>query len=283
MPSATEEKIEGQKKWRIVNVMQAIERTSPSASAMKATIHADAEDAGNAEAEELAVTMSEIDRLVSDVVVDVIAEKTSVVAEENMATVPDKGKEIDNTPSDKKDFDLRHLSGQEFSDEDKLELKEFAISCGYQLESMLFGGVDEEVLGCIRDRAGAKIVGTLSKSVGFPKLETNISCYRRQHIVGSLFYSKLSEELYEARKILNEKSHRFDHETKELKAKVEAEAERNTKLHEAIENLRNKCFDFATRCVNRLELLLKKLTLRPKISSGPSNILKMKLKPLTKL
>ena len=196
MPSATEEKIEGQKKWRIVNVMQAIERTSPSASAMKATIHADAEDAGNAEAEELAVTMSEIDRLVSDVVVDVIAEKTSVVAEENMAAVPDKGKKIDNTPSDEKDFDLWHLGGQELFEKDKLELKEFAISCGYQPGSMLFGGVDEEILGCIRDRVGPKIVGTLSKSVGFSKLETDISCYRRQHIVGSLFYSNFKVRLF---------------------------------------------------------------------------------------
>jgi hypothetical protein len=35
----------------------------------------------------------------------------------------------------------------------------------------------------------AKIVGTLSKSVGFPKLETDIGYYRQQHIVGSLFYS----------------------------------------------------------------------------------------------
>jgi hypothetical protein len=43
--------------------------------------------------------------------------------------------------------------------------------------------------GCDRDRAGPKIIGTLSKSVGFPKLEADISGYRRQHIVGSLFYS----------------------------------------------------------------------------------------------
>jgi hypothetical protein len=54
---------------------------------------------------------------------------------------------------------------------------------------MLFGEVDEEILGCIRDRAGSKIIGTLSKSVGFLKLEYDISGYRRQHIVGSLFYS----------------------------------------------------------------------------------------------
>jgi hypothetical protein len=50
-------------------------------------------------------------------------------------------------------------------------------------------GVDEEILGCVRDHAGAKVVGTLSKSFGFPKLEADISCYRQQHIVDSLFYS----------------------------------------------------------------------------------------------
>jgi hypothetical protein len=61
---------------------------------------------------------------------------------------------------------------------------------------MLFGGVDEEILGCIHDRAGAKIVSTLSKSVGFPKLETDISCYRRQHIVDSLFYSNFKVRLF---------------------------------------------------------------------------------------
>ena len=53
---------------------------------------------------------------------------------------------------------------------------------------MLFGGVDEEVVGCIRNHAGAKIISTLSKSVGFPKHEKDISCYRPQHIISSLFY-----------------------------------------------------------------------------------------------
>jgi hypothetical protein len=43
---------------------------------------------------------------------------------------------------------------------------------------MLFGGINEEALGCVRDRIGAKVIGTLSKSVGFPKLEADISSYR---------------------------------------------------------------------------------------------------------
>jgi hypothetical protein len=65
---------------------------------------------------------------------------------------------LKNAPLEEKDFDLRHLGGQELSEEDKSELKEFIISCGYQPGSILFGGVDEEILGCIRNRAGAKIV-----------------------------------------------------------------------------------------------------------------------------
>jgi hypothetical protein len=68
-------------------------------------------------------------------------------------------------------------------------LKEFALAGGYKLGSMLFGGVDEEILGCIPDRARAKIVDTLSKTIGFLKLERDLSNYIRQHITGSLFYS----------------------------------------------------------------------------------------------
>jgi hypothetical protein len=61
---------------------------------------------------------------------------------------------------------------------------------------MLFGGIDEGALGCIRDRVGAKIIGTLSKSVVFPKLEADISSYRWQHIVGSLFYSNFKVKFF---------------------------------------------------------------------------------------
>jgi DNA repair exonuclease SbcCD ATPase subunit len=65
--------------------------------------------------------------------------------------------------------------------------------------------------------------------------------------------AKFSEELDEAQKILDESSRRFNCKTKELEAKVKAETERNSKLHEGFENLRNKCAHFATRCANRLK------------------------------
>jgi hypothetical protein len=104
-------------------------------------------------------------------------EELARAAEKVMSLVLDKGKKIVDVASEDKDFDLRNLVGQELSEAKKKELQEYGISCGYQPGAMLLGGIDEEALGCVRDRTGAKIIGTLSKSVGFPKLEADISSY----------------------------------------------------------------------------------------------------------
>jgi hypothetical protein len=95
-----------------------------------------------------------------------------------VAAVPEKGKGIAEDTLEEKSFSLQNLVGQELSEAEKKELQEYAISCGYQPGAMLFGGINEEALGCIRDRIGANIISTLSKSVGFPKLEADISSYR---------------------------------------------------------------------------------------------------------
>jgi hypothetical protein len=179
-PSAFDGKDGGQKKRCMMNILQVIEQTPPPASSDKTAKSTDAEAVVAIEGEDLTTTMSEIDKIMLDVVV-----------EKEVATkVSDKGKKAKEVSSEEAYFDLRHLGGQQLSKEDMVELKDFAINCGYQPGSMLFGGVDEEDIGCIHDRVGAKIIGTLSKSIGFPKLERDMSCYRRQHIIGSLFYSK---------------------------------------------------------------------------------------------
>jgi hypothetical protein len=175
--------------------MQAIERTPSSASASKITPVASAEAVAEAktsaeaatatEAANMESTLSGIDKLL----LGMAAEETAATTEKAMATVPGKGKKIADAASEEMDFDLRNLVGQELSEAEKKKLQEYGISCGYQSGAMLFGEIDEGALGCIRDRAEAKIIGTLSKSVGFPKLEADISDYLRQHIVGSLLYS----------------------------------------------------------------------------------------------
>jgi hypothetical protein len=120
---------------------------------------------------------------------NMVAEEAATAAEETLATVPGKEKEIAEDTLEENDFNFQNIIDQKLSKAEKEELRDYAISCGYQPGALLFGVVDDESLGCLRDRTGAKVISTLSKSIGFPKLEADISHYRRQHIVGSLFYS----------------------------------------------------------------------------------------------
>jgi hypothetical protein len=185
-------------------VTEVIERTPPTALASKAPIvesttatkavpaEAAAAKAATAKDVNLESTISNIDKIL----LDMATEEVAATTEETMATVPEKGKKIAEDASEEEIFNFQNLVGQELTKAEKEELKEYAISCGYQPGALLFGGVDDEKLGCIRDQTGAKVIGTLSKSIGFPKLETDISCYRRQHLVGSLFYSNFKVKTF---------------------------------------------------------------------------------------
>jgi hypothetical protein len=121
-PSATKKKADGRKKRRIVNVMQAIERTPLLASTSKiapiASAEATAEADTSAEAAKLESTLSGIDKLLSDMAVEEIA----AASEKVMAAVPDKGKKITDAAAEERDFDLRNLVGQELSEAEKKEL-----------------------------------------------------------------------------------------------------------------------------------------------------------------
>jgi hypothetical protein len=193
----TSKKPDERKKRRIIHVVEVIEQTPPLASASKipaiestaaaeaAPTEAESVEAETAEDVNLYATLSEIDTML----LDVAAEEAATTAEEIPGTVAGKGKEKAEDISEEEDFSFQDILGQELSKAEKEELKEYAISCGYRPGALLFGGVNEESLGCLRDHTGAKVVGTLLKSVGFPKVEADLSRYRRHHIAGSLFYA----------------------------------------------------------------------------------------------
>jgi hypothetical protein len=185
-------------------VTEVIEGTPPTTSASKAptvesatateaaATEAAAAEAAMAEDVHLESTLSNIDKIL----LDMATEEAAAAAKETMATVPEKEKEIAEDASEEEIFKFQNLVGQELTEAEKEELKEYAISCGYQPGALLFEGVDDEKLGYVRDQTGAKVIGTLSKSIGFPKLETDISRYRRQHLVGSLFYSNFKVKTF---------------------------------------------------------------------------------------
>jgi hypothetical protein len=94
------------KKRRIITVMQVIEETPPLASASKITPAAEAAaateatpgEATTAEATNLESTLSDIDRILSDMVV----EEAAAAAEETVAIVPEKGKAVAEDTSEEK-------------------------------------------------------------------------------------------------------------------------------------------------------------------------------------
>jgi hypothetical protein len=181
-------------------VTEVIEATPPGASALKVpaiesmtateavpseitVAKARAEDAKSED-----INLESIAADIDKMLLNMVAEEAGAATEETTAAKPEKEEMTEDTSEDEA-FDFQNIVGQELTKAEKEELKEYTISCGYRPGALLFGGIDDERLGCIRDQTGAKVIGTLSKSIGFPKLEADISRYRRQHIVGSLFYS----------------------------------------------------------------------------------------------
>jgi hypothetical protein len=185
-PSAAEKPAEP-KKRRIITVIEAIEETPSSASAPKIAV-AEAAPAETSTSEAAAVEATELENTLIDIdemILNMAEEETAAAAEKTLVAVPEKGekmlgkeKESAEDTLEEENFNFQNIIGQELSKAEKEELRDYAISCGYQPRALLFGGVAEESLGCLRDRVGAKVVSTLSKSVGFPKLKTDLSRYR---------------------------------------------------------------------------------------------------------
>jgi hypothetical protein len=151
-PSAAK-KSAGPKRRRIIIVIEAIEETPPPASTPKITPAAEVATATEAETAEAATaedtnlesTFSGIDKML----LNMAAEEAAAAAKETLATVPGKGKEIAEDTSEEKDFNFQNIIGEGLSKAEKEELRDYAISCGYKSGALLFGGIDDESLGCL--------------------------------------------------------------------------------------------------------------------------------------
>jgi hypothetical protein len=124
--------------------------------------------------------------VIDNILLKMAEEEAAVVT---ASTTTEKGKKQVEETLEEKDFNFQDLLGQELTDAEKEELKKYAISCGYKPGATLFGGVNEGKLRCLRNRSEAKIVRTLSKNIGLPKLEADLCRYQRHHIAGSLLYA----------------------------------------------------------------------------------------------
>jgi hypothetical protein len=199
------------KKWRIIQIADVIHGTPSPTPASKIAIDQTAETAeakgaateatraeifeaetGAAEAAgaEIGATedpnLEETLEVIDNILLKMIEEESVVAA---ASTTTEKGKKQAEDILEEEDFEFQDLLGQGLTDAEKAELKKCAIACGYKPGATLFGGVNEGKLRCLRNRSEAKIVRTLCKNIGLPKLEADLCRYQRHHIAGSLLYA----------------------------------------------------------------------------------------------
>jgi ribosomal protein L5 len=160
------------KRQRIITVTEVIEATPPGASAPKVSaiesITATEAVPSEAAAEEaraeatrsedinLESMVADIDKIILNMVAEEATaeeantEEAAAATEETTTAKPEKEEMTEDTSEDEA-FNFQNLVGQELTKAEKEELKEYAISCGYRPGALLFGGIDDERLGCVRD------------------------------------------------------------------------------------------------------------------------------------
>jgi hypothetical protein len=196
------------KKRRIIQIADVIHQTPPPAIVSKIVFAETAEaegavaeasrvetaEAETGEAEAAGAEAGTTDGSNLETTLEVIDNILLKMAEEEAAvtavnTTTEKGKEQIDDILEEESFNFQDLLGQELTGAEKEELKKYTISCGYKPGATLFGGVNEGKLRCLQNRTEAKVVRTLSKSVGLPKLEADLCRYQRHHIARSLLYA----------------------------------------------------------------------------------------------
>jgi hypothetical protein len=78
------------------------------------------------------------------------------------------------------DYIFRHASGKKLTEKEKQEAQFYAQKLKYPKGALIFNGSGEEdFLYCLHDNKEISVCREMSKSFGFPTLETGSRCYQK--------------------------------------------------------------------------------------------------------
>jgi hypothetical protein len=90
------------------------------------------------------------------------------------------------------DYIIRHASGKELSQEEKLEALQYAQKLKYLKGALVFNGSGEEdFLYCLPDNKEISVCREIGRSIGFLKLEDGISILSKDELADSLSYNSI--------------------------------------------------------------------------------------------
>jgi hypothetical protein len=118
----------------------------------------------------------------------VVEEKmTEQIASEKVETpAPEASKEST-------EYIIRHASGKELSQEEMLEARHYAQKLKYPKGALVFNGSNEDdFLYCLPDNKEISVCREKGKSMGFPKLEDDLSILSKDELADSLAYNNVN-------------------------------------------------------------------------------------------
>jgi hypothetical protein len=90
------------------------------------------------------------------------------------------------------DYIIRHASGKKLSEEDILEARHYARKLKYPKGALVFNGSNEDdFLYCLSDNKEISVYREIGRSMGFPKLEDDLSILLKDDLADSLAYNSI--------------------------------------------------------------------------------------------
>jgi hypothetical protein len=90
------------------------------------------------------------------------------------------------------DYIIRHASGKGLSQEEKLEARHYAQKLKYPKGALVFNGSGEEYfLYCLPNNKEISVCREIGRSIGFPKLEDDLSILSKDELADSLAYNSI--------------------------------------------------------------------------------------------
>jgi hypothetical protein len=92
----------------------------------------------------------------------------------------------------KVDYIFRHTSGKKLSEEEILEARHYARKLKYPKGALVFNGSNEDdFLYCLLDNKEISVYWEIGRSIGFPKLEDDLSILSKDDLADSLAYNNI--------------------------------------------------------------------------------------------
>jgi hypothetical protein len=186
------------KRRRMANVLDAVLETTKVLSPAPAKKIAQAEAKSQADA---ATRQAEAEATQAQAEAEAgpsVLTETEPAAPEEKAAEQISPKKIE-TPApkaliEKVDYIIRHASGKKLSEEEVLEARHYARKLKYPKGALVFNGSNEDdFLYCLSDNKEISIYREIGRSMGFPKLEDDLSILSKDDLADSLAYNSKNQ------------------------------------------------------------------------------------------